>query len=51
MLGMLVGSEMCIRDRSITLPDDQIKEIGTYKAVVKLHREVKVEIDFEIKAE
>lgn len=37
--------------KSITLPDDQIKEIGTYKAVVKLHREVKVEIDFEIKAE
>ena len=37
--------------KSITLPDDQIKEFGTYKAVVKLHREVKVEIDFEIKAE
>lgn len=37
--------------RSITLPDDQIKEIGNYKAVVKLHRDVKVEIDFEIVAE
>jgi large subunit ribosomal protein L9 len=37
--------------RNITLPEDQIKEVGNYKAIVKLHREVKVEIDFEIKGE
>jgi large subunit ribosomal protein L9 len=37
--------------KNITLPLDQIKEIGNYKAVVKLHREVKVEIEFEIIAE
>ena len=37
--------------RNITLPEDQIKEIGSYKAVVKLHRDVRVEIDFEIIAE
>ena len=37
--------------RSITLPDDQIKEIGTYNAVIKLHRDVKVEVEFEIIAE
>jgi len=37
--------------KSITLPEDQIKEIGKYKAVIKLHREVKVEVDFEIVAE
>lgn len=37
--------------KSITLPEDQIKEIGKYKAVVKLHREVRVEVDFEIIAE
>lgn len=37
--------------KSISLPDDQIKEIGKYKAVVKLHREVKVEVEFEIVAE
>jgi large subunit ribosomal protein L9 len=37
--------------KSITLPDDQIKEVGNYKAVIKLHREVRVEIDFEIKGE
>ncbi|HBQ83409.1 MAG: 50S ribosomal protein L9 [Bacteroidetes bacterium GWE2_41_25] len=34
--------------KNITLPLDQIKEVGNYKAVIKLHREVKVEIDFEI---
>jgi large subunit ribosomal protein L9 len=37
--------------RNITLPEDQIKEVGNYKAVVKLHREVKIEIDFEIVGE
>jgi large subunit ribosomal protein L9 len=37
--------------RSITLPEDQIKEVGSYKAIVKLHREVKVEIEFEIVGE
>jgi len=37
--------------KSISMPEDQIKEIGNYKAVIKLHREVKVEIDFEIVAE
>jgi large subunit ribosomal protein L9 len=37
--------------KSITLPEDQIKEVGSYKAVVKLHRDVKVEIEFEIVGE
>ena len=37
--------------KNITLPEDQIKEVGKYKAVIKLHREVKVEVDFEIVAE
>lgn len=40
-----------IDHRSITLPDDQIKEIGKYNAVIKLHRDVKVEVEFEIIAE
>jgi len=34
--------------KSISLPEDQIKEIGKYKATVKLHREVKVDVEFEI---
>jgi large subunit ribosomal protein L9 len=37
--------------KNITLPEDQVKEVGTYKAIIKLHREVKVEIEFEIKGE
>jgi large subunit ribosomal protein L9 len=37
--------------KNITLPEEQIKEIGNYKAVIKLHRTIKVEIDFEIVAE
>lgn len=37
--------------KNITLPDDQIKEIGKYTAVIKLHREVKIEVGFEIVGE
>jgi len=37
--------------RNITLPEDQIKEVGNYKAVIKLHRDVRVEVEFEIKGE
>ncbi len=36
--------------KSIDLPE-HIKEIGTYTATVKLHRDVKVEISFEVIAE
>ena len=37
--------------KNITLQDDQIKEVGNYSAIIKLHKEVKVEVKFEIKAE
>jgi len=37
--------------KSILIADDQVKEIGSYKASIKLHREVRVEIDFEVVAE
>ena len=37
--------------KNITLPEDQIKEVGSYKAIIKLHREVRVEVEFEIKGE
>lgn len=40
-----------IERKSISLPDDQIKEVGKYKATIKLHREVKVQVEFEIIAE
>ncbi len=37
--------------KSILIADDQVKEIGSYKASIKLHRDVRVEIDFEVVAE
>ena len=38
-------------DRKIIFVKDAIKEVGSYKAVVKLHKEVSVEIPFEVIAE
>jgi large subunit ribosomal protein L9 len=37
--------------RRIHLNDDTIKEVGQYKAKIKLHKEVQFEIDFEVFAE
>ncbi len=37
--------------RNILLGEDAIKEVGNYKAVVKLHRDVKVDLEFEVVAE
>ena len=38
-------------DRKIIFVKDAVKEVGSYKAVVKLHKEVAVEIPFEVVAE
>lgn len=38
-------------DRKYILIKDQVKEVGTYTATVKLHKEVSVEITFEVVAE
>ena len=38
-------------DRKYILIKDQVKEVGSYTATVKLHKEVSVEIDFEVVAE
>ena len=35
-------------DRKYILIKDQVKEVGTYTATVKLHKEVTVEITFEV---
>ena len=35
----------------ISLKEDQIKEVGNYTAEIKLHREVKVAIEFEVISE
>ena len=40
-----------IERKLITLSDEQIKNVGKYIATVKIHREVKVEIEFEVVSE
>ncbi|HDS05986.1 MAG TPA: 50S ribosomal protein L9 [Bacteroides sp.] len=37
--------------KNISIKDDLIKEIGSYSATIKLHREVHVDIPFEIVSE
>lgn len=37
--------------KHISIEGDQVKEVGKYKAMIKLHKEIKSEIDFEIIAE
>lgn len=38
-------------DRKIIYIKDAVKEVGNYKAVLKLHKEVSVEIPFEVVSE
>lgn len=38
-------------DRKIIVVKDTVKEVGQYKAIIKLHKEVFVEIPFEVVAE
>ncbi len=38
-------------DRKIITVKDAVKEVGSYVAVVKLHKEVSIEIPFEVVAE
>ena len=38
-------------DRKIIVVKDVVKEVGNYNAIVKLHKEVSVEIPFEVVAE
>jgi len=40
-----------VERKNISIKDDLIKEVGNYTATVRLHKEVKVEIPFEIVAE
>lgn len=37
-----------IERKNITIKDEQVKEVGTYTAIIKLHRDVKVSIEFEV---
>ena len=37
--------------KQIVMNEDAVKELGTYKAKIKLHKEVHAEIEFEVVAE
>jgi len=37
-----------VERKQITIADEQVKELGRYSAEVKLHRDVKVRVDFEV---
>ena len=37
--------------KTIAIKEDHIKEIGTYSAVIKLHKDVKATIEFEVVSE
>ncbi len=38
-------------DRKLIVIKDQVKEVGNYTALVKLHKEISVEVPFEVVAE
>ena len=37
--------------KQIVLSEDTVKEVGNYKAKVKLHKDVQAEVEFEVYAE
>jgi len=47
----LVENGFEIERKNISIKEDHIKEVGTFTAEVKLHRDVKVTIEFEVVAE
>jgi large subunit ribosomal protein L9 len=49
----LAAKGFAIDRRSLTIlgGDDHVKEVGTYEAEIKLHRDVKVKIKFEVRGE
>ena len=40
-----------VERKNIQIQEEHIKEVGTYKAKVKLHKEIFVEIEFEVVSE
>ncbi|MEG1587082.1 MAG: 50S ribosomal L9 C-terminal domain-containing protein, partial [Bacteroidales bacterium] len=38
-------------DRKVIYIKEAVKEVGAYKAILNIHRDVKVEIPFEVVAE
>ena len=44
-------NDLDIDRRKIVVDGENVKELGTYKAKINLHKEVKIVIDFEVVAE
>ena len=40
-----------VERKNIRIQDEQIKEVGTYQAKVKLHKDIHVDIDFDVISE
>ena len=47
----LIGKGFEVERKNISIKEDLIKEIGSYSATVKLHKEVLVDIPFDIVSE
>ncbi|MCU4175957.1 50S ribosomal protein L9 [Carboxylicivirga sp. N1Y90] len=47
----LTKDGFAVERKNISIKEDAVKELGSYTATVKLHREVKVDISFEVVAE
>lgn len=47
----LISKGFDIDRRKITINEDAVKEVGSYTATVRLHREIKAEITFEVVSE
>lgn len=45
------AKDLTVDRKQIVIKEDSIKEVGTYTAVIRLHKEVSVEISFEVFAE
>ena len=51
LAAIAVGINFEVDRKQIVLNEDAVKEVGEYKAKVKLHQEVQVEVDFNVFAE
>ncbi len=47
----MLGKQGFDIDRKTIIIKEQVKEIGSYKALIKLHKEVSVELPFEVVSE
>lgn len=45
------AKDLTVDRKQIIIKEDSIKEVGSYSAVIRLHKEVSVEISFEVFAE